>query len=62
MYYLKNYFNFVQAAGISQTVDVDITKKIYELVNAGVTGIQEMKRHLKIHVKNAFGGTNLPDQ
>ena len=44
---LKKYFCFVQAAGISQTIDEDIRKKIFELVQEGVTGLQEMKRHLK---------------
>ena len=32
------------------------------MVQGGVTGIQEMRRHLKLHVKHIFDGSHLPER
>ena len=53
---------YLQHAGISQEIDQQLVKKIDELIQEGVSDVNEMRRHLKIFVKNEiFGEKNLPN-
>ena len=52
-----------QAAGNSQQIDPRISTKITDYVKEGVTKVVEMKRLLKIFIKNdIFDGKNIRDQ
>jgi len=55
-------FHFVEeGAGISQSIDAVLSQKISSFVSEGVLTVKEMKRHLKIVVKNEiFRGKRLP--
>ena len=51
----------LQVGGIRQTTDGQVVSRIQELVSQGVTGVQEMRRHLKEYVEaNMFPGRELP--
>jgi len=47
-------------SGISQ-IDPDLITTIDKYVKEGETSTRQMKRLLKIHVKDMFGDTNVPD-
>nr|XP_047143113.1 uncharacterized protein LOC124817297 [Hydra vulgaris] len=49
-----------QAELISQTIDAQISQKIEEYVKEGVYNIREMKRLLRLAVKDIFENENLP--
>ena len=45
-------FISIQGSGLFQPVDERIIRKIDQLVNVGVKGTREMRRHLDVFVKN----------
>ena len=50
-------------AGISQQINSRVSAKVAEYIKEGVTKVVEMRRLIKIFVKNdLFGSENLPDQ
>ena len=50
-------------AGISQKIDSRVSAKVAEYITEGVANAVEMRRLIKIFVKNdLFGSENLPDQ
>ncbi|XP_057313693.1 uncharacterized protein LOC130655006 isoform X2 [Hydractinia symbiolongicarpus] len=50
-----------EAAGVSQSIDSLVIKRIHELVFAGVTSVSEMRLHLDAFVQNElFYGKDLP--
>lgn len=57
----QNHF-FGEVAGISQSLDEKIIKRIHKLVAEGVKEIYEMRRHLKIFVKEVLFRDDQPPQ
>ena len=56
-------FPFIlQAANLKLPVDARVVSHVNTLVEDGVFSIHEMKRHVKIFVKNLFGNDPLPKQ
>ena len=50
-------------AGISQQIDSRVSAKVAEYTKEGVAKVVEMRRLIKVFVKNdLFGSENLPDQ
>ena len=50
-----------QASGINQAVDTRVITKIHDLVNRGVTDVDEMRRHLREFVRiEIFPGGEMP--
>jgi uncharacterized alkaline shock family protein YloU len=49
-----------QAAALKAAIDDRVIQHIRKLVNDGVYNVSEMKRHIKVFVKEMFGNENLP--
>ena len=54
-------FSFLQHSGLTQRLDENVIRKIEELVGEGVRSVDEMRRHLKIYIKDdLFRGKEQP--
>ena len=52
--------HFFQAASLKAPIDDRVVKHVNKLVEDGVYNVNEMKRHVRILVKDIFGNENLP--
>ena len=60
--FVCNVIGIFRLPSISQEIDLKVVKKINELVNEGVSNVNEMRRHLRIFVKSTlFGDSDQPD-
>lgn len=56
-------FSFLQHSGLTQRLDENVIRKIEELVGEGVRSVDEMRRHLKIYIKDdLFRGKEQPQR